>query len=105
MPTLAEERISLEKATSIVLNLEREFSADVDRIRFTLAEDWTGDPGVFLRVVLKDESGKTPNLAHVMKRLRERIREEFRAAELEAFPYVNVRTATEQSALRDPLWD
>jgi hypothetical protein len=105
MLTLTEQRITREKATSIVRNIERDFAEDVDRVRLTLTEDWTGDDAAFLRVLLKDDAGKMPRFASVTERLRHSVREQFHAAELDLIPYINFRTVSEQAALKDPLWD
>ena len=40
-----------------------ELASDVVRIRYNLAEDWSGDVAVFFRVVLKDSATKRPSCA------------------------------------------
>jgi hypothetical protein len=63
-----------------------------------VGEDWTGDPGVWVWVVIRDEySGwKFPE---PVTDLVERVHTVLRRAGIERFPYVSMRTETEQKEL------
>jgi hypothetical protein len=87
-----------------VSEVVRVMAPDVVRIRYDLAEDWSGDPAIFFRVLLSDEAAKT-RLREVAKEVVRRLDElvDFRAMGL--FAYHNFRTVSEQAVLREEAWD
>ena len=66
--TLNEKKIvsALKRAT-------RALAPDVVRIRYSLGEDWTGDPSIFFRVLLTDEASLEPICTRWSKRRRTRF--------------------------------
>jgi len=77
---------------------------DVVRIRFSLDEDWTGDPSVFFRVVLSDEAPRRKRLGAIAKRVISTIESEVLPDDLGLNSYFNFRLVSEQSKLKDPKW-
>ena len=77
---------------------------DVVRIRYSLEEDWTGDPSVFFRIVISDEAVQARRLADTAERIMEGIREEVRPDELGIHAYFNFRSFSEESNDPDPAW-
>jgi hypothetical protein len=47
--------------------IERKLVPDVVRIRFTEAQDWSGDPAIYFRVTLSDEASRRDRLADVAR--------------------------------------
>lgn len=107
--------------TAVSYDLERIESAigavrgrfpEIERIRYSVGEDWTNDPALFVRVLLKDspdtrdilhnEAGrlKVVNLAN---RIAEALWGELPAGDL--FPHITFRSVAEQEQLHDPQWD
>ena len=86
-----------------VSDVEGRLKPDVDHIRYEIAPDWSGDAGVFFRIVLSDEASKTrlrEVAANVVWRLAERV--DFPSKRL--IPYHNFRSVSEQAALREEAW-
>ena len=77
---------------------------DVVRVRFSLDEDWTGDPSVFFRIVLSDEAVKEAVRGKTIRRIRDKIRNEVRPDELGLNAYFNFRSFSEEEEEPDPEW-
>lgn len=102
-----------DELAAAVRSVEQKFSDDVEHIRFTVHEDWSDDPAIFTRVLLKDK----PALMKKAERLDEnskaafaittRISSELRAAldEFHLPVYFAFRWASEQRQLRDADWE
>ena len=76
----------------------------VVRVRFSLDEDWTGDPSVFFRIVLSDETYHEGKLAETAHRIMDKLRKEVMPDDLGLFAYFNFRTYSEEAADPDPAW-
>jgi hypothetical protein len=77
---------------------------DVVRIRYSLDDDWTGDPSVFFRVVLSDDASREEQLGKTARRILDGIRDEVRPEELGLNYYFNFRSFSEESKNPDPAW-
>ena len=77
---------------------------DVVRIRYSLDDDWVGDPSVFFRVVLSDEAGSEGVSAETGWRIMDKIRDEVKPDELGLHAYFNFRGFSEESRDPDPAW-
>jgi hypothetical protein len=49
------ELYSEEELASSVKSVEEMFPEDIEHIRYTVKEDWTDDPAIFFRILLKDK--------------------------------------------------
>jgi hypothetical protein len=92
-----------------VAEVERQLIPDVLRIRFTLDEDWAGDPAVHFRIVLPDnvvEFGKILPATDKIEEMIERNIEPFE--QWGVWPYYDYRSASEQAELQaqfnSPAW-
>jgi hypothetical protein len=84
---------------------ERALAPDVVRIRYTLDEDWTGEPSIFFKVVLSDDAaGKESKLGEISWRAINRIRDKVKPEELGLNSYFNFRSLSEYNELNDPAW-
>jgi hypothetical protein len=82
----------------------REFGSDVVRIRFTIDEDWSGDPAIHFRILLSDDAGRPERLIPVTKAVEARLDEAFGLWESDRIPYFNFRGESEQAKLKEAAW-
>jgi hypothetical protein len=83
----------------------RKLAPDVVRVVLRDAPDWSGDPAIYVRVILSDESVKEDRLGEVTSRVRKTISDELRLDDLDRIPYFKFRTASEQARLREQSWE
>jgi hypothetical protein len=83
----------------------RELAPDVVRIRLRIAEDWSGHPAMYFRVILSDEASRKDGLADVTGRVKEKVFDELGLAALAHIPYFRFRSESEQATLQDAAWD
>jgi hypothetical protein len=107
-------RFTEPEIAAALRSVEEKFPDDIEHVRYTVGEDWSGDPAIFTRVLLKDK----PEL---MRRPRSReeirggaffamtsgIRLEVRSAfdEFHLLVYVSFRWASGQREMNDAGWD
>lgn len=87
-----------------VREIEKKFPGEVIGIRYSVSEDWSGDPAIYFRVLLTDTaSGREVigDIAYSVSRVLSDI--VFRDSP-DYFPYVNYRSESEQEKLKDPEW-
>ena len=84
---------------------ERALKPDVVRIRYTLRDDWTGDPSIYFKVVLSDDAAsKESKLNEITERIEFTIGEKVKADDLGLNSYFNFRSLSEQNEVNDPAW-
>jgi tetrahydromethanopterin S-methyltransferase subunit G len=84
---------------------ERALAPDVVLIRFTLRDDWTGEPSIFFKIVLSDKAAsKQSKLNEITERIEFTIREKVKPDELGLNSYFNFRSLSEHNELNDPAW-
>lgn len=87
--------------------LRTAFSAlesDVVRIRYSVDENWAGEPAVYFRVVLTDLASKRARLREVARRVRETVFREVRPDELGLEAYFFFRGESEPETLQEEAW-
>ncbi len=93
---------------------QRNFPDDIEYIRYSIRDDWAGEPALFFRVLLKDRSYSKPlvladpRLAEIVdlsNRIKSEIESMVRASDLDLFTHFSFRLVSEQLELRDPAWD
>src|SRR5579864_4024324 len=72
-------------------------SDTVVRIRYSFEDDWTGDPSIFFRVVLKDKAAKRSRLGVIAQRIMDVVEREVKPDEHGVHPYFRFRTLSEQN--------
>lgn len=92
----------IDKALKKVL---RALQPDVVRIRYSLEDNFMGDPSIFFRVLLSDEAAKEHHLHEKAQRAMRLITEAVDPHELRLESYFNYRSVSEQEELRNPIWD
>jgi hypothetical protein len=83
----------------------RRLAPDVVRVVLSDAPDWSGDPAIYVRVILSDEAVLKDRLAEVTAHVRETIYDELDLAHLDRIPYFKFRAASEQARLREKAWE
>jgi hypothetical protein len=97
--------INPKQIAAALKRAERALKPDVVLIRYTLREDWTGDPSIFFKVVLADDvANKTSKLNETTERIEFTIGEKVKADELGLNSYFNFRSLSEHNELNDPAW-
>lgn len=78
---------------------------EVVRVSHRLGEDSTGDPAVFLRVVLTDAASKPATLGEITGKIAGEIYDRLRFHEnWGLIPYFSFRSKSEQDLRNDPEW-
>ena len=88
-----------------VADVERQLVPDVVSIRFTLGEDWAGDPAVFFMVVLPDAVATKARILAATNKISETIERSIEPLEQwGVLPYFRYRSQSEQAQLNEPAW-
>jgi hypothetical protein len=78
---------------------------EVVRVRYSLGEDWSGDPAIYFRIVLTDEASREERLGDVAQRIEEKIDREVQPYQnWGLLPYFSFRSASEQAGRHEPEW-
>jgi hypothetical protein len=84
---------------------ERALAPDVVRIRYTLRDDWTGDPSIYFKVVLADKAASEESkLGEIAQRVIDTIRDKVKPEELGLNSFFNFRSLSEHNEINDPAW-
>jgi hypothetical protein len=79
---------------------EVQFPPEVLTWEFEFGRDSTGDPAVWIWVLVDDAAANDPGFTTVSTRLQREIQQALQRAGLDRWPYVRFRTASEQKALQ-----
>jgi hypothetical protein len=74
-------------------------------LRYTLREDWSGDPAIFFRVLLSDRASRRDELHKATEQMEDAIM--LRLEPLEQWgvlPYFSYRSQAEQAVLQEAPW-
>jgi hypothetical protein len=91
--------------TEQIESVVRRLAPDVVRVVLRDAPDWSGDPAIYVRVLLADEATTGGRLGEVVSRVRETISEELGLDRLDRIPYFKFRSVSEQAKLREASWE
>lgn len=96
--------VNQQEIAEAVRRAEEALRPDVVLIRYSFGEDWTGDPSIFIRVLLSDEAAKRKGLQEVASRVSSKLSRELDADRYGLHAYMNFRSKSEQDMLKDPAW-
>ena len=100
---LLTQPVSEKKIAKAVAALEKRFAPDVVRIRYSLMNDWSGDPAIYFRLLMTDDAARHGEVA---RRWRQVIHGEVDPLNnWGLIPYTRYRSVSEQDELRDPAWN
>lgn len=71
----------------------------VTEIRHALDNDWSGDPGVWIWVILRDDVAGSPQIVEQTQPVRSAIVQALRDAGISRWPYLRFRGQSEQAEL------
>jgi hypothetical protein len=104
VPVFVTRLLDEAQLEAAVQRAQSELAPDVVRIRYTIGEDWTGEPSIFFRVLLSDAASRPGGLAEIALRVTARLEDEIRPDEFGFHAYHDFRSDSEQAELQDPAW-
>ena len=87
-----------------VAAVQQELSPWVRHIRYDIALDWSGQWGLFFRVLLSDDASSPINLREIAPRVAWSLSQKLDPAALGLFPYFDFRSESEQARSNQPAW-
>jgi len=97
--------VQQEQLDEIINELKRTLGADVVSLRYTLGEDWSGEPAIFFRVVLSDRASRRDQLRSAANQISDAIMQHIQPLEQwGVLPYFSFRSQAEQAVLQDKAW-
>ena len=87
-----------------VREIEKMFPCEVVGIRYSLGDDWSGDPGIFFKVLLTDAVSRREVIGDIAHRVKWALNDIVFPDSPDYYPYVNYRSESEQQKLNDPAW-
>jgi hypothetical protein len=100
VPSAVTKQAEIEAA---ILRVEQIAGPDVVRIRYEIAEDWSGQWAIFFRIVLTDDAARE-RLREAADKIVWGLSRELDFPSMGVFPYHNFRSLSEQATLREPAW-
>lgn len=104
MPIVSGGFVRQRELAEAVRRVEESLQPDVLFIRHHIGPDWTGEPSIFLRVLLSDDAAKPDRLKPVTQKVAEAIAREVAAEKFGLHPYISFRSKAEQDRLQEPAW-
>jgi hypothetical protein len=84
---------------------ERALAPDVVRIRYTLGDDWTGDPSIYFKVVITDKAASQESkLGEITRHIINTVRDKVKPEDFGLNSFFNFRSLSEHNELNDPAW-
>jgi hypothetical protein len=77
---------------------------DVRLIRFDRRTDWSGDDAIYFRILISDDAART-RLRETMAEAANMLESSLSLTTLGYYVYYNVRSISEQAALREKSWE
>lgn len=96
--------VNHKKMQAALARAERKLGPDVERIRYSIDEDWTGDRSVFFNVVLSDEASIESRLRESAQRTERVVLKEVDPSQYGLRDYFAYRSASEQAGLKEKSW-
>jgi hypothetical protein len=101
-PTTFVHQPALDSAVRAV---ESSFASQVVHIRYSLADDSSGAPAIFFRILVRDESALIERLREFSMRISIALMNAARTDENGLHAYFNFRSVSEQARHRNPDWE
>lgn len=100
VPAAVSKHSEIQAAINAV---ECSLAPDVVRIRYDIAEDWSGQWAIVFRIVLTDEAAKY-RLREVGNKVFWGLAEKLDFPSMGVFAYHDFRSESEQAMLQEPAW-
>jgi hypothetical protein len=87
------------------LNTLEPFPSGVVNLRYTVDNDWSGDPAIFFWITLSDEAARPAVLSGNSRRIMEFITQRLEPmSQWGLIPYFNFRSQSEQAYLKEEVF-
>ena len=87
------------------INALTPFPAGVANFRYTVENDWSGDPAIFFWITLSDEAARREVLSQTSRRIMDFIVERLDpVGQWDLIPYFNFRSQSEQASLKEEVF-
>jgi len=87
------------------LNALAPFPSGVVNLRYTIDDDWSGDPAIFFWITLSDEAARRPVLSQTSRRIMDFITQRLDPiGQWGLIPYFNFRSQSEQANLKEEVF-
>ena len=98
--------VSRQQIDSEIERVKQKLGPEVVRVKHTIAENWSGDPAIYFRIVLDDSAAAgTERRREVTKAIRRSLFDELRPNDnWGLISYFKFRTQSEQAKVNDPAW-
>ena len=100
LPSAVTKQGEIETA---IQNVVRSLHPDVERIRYEIGEDWSGQWAIFFRIVLSDDAARR-RLRDAATKVVSGLSQQLDFPGMGVFPYHNFRSVSEQAMLQEPAW-
>lgn len=104
MPIAPSLSVYQSRITPAVERAVRALAPNVVRIRYSLSEDWSGEPAIFFRIVLSDDASREARLREIAPAVSSAVLQEVNPEELGLQYYFNFRSVSEQAELKEESW-
>lgn len=91
-----------------VEEVAKKFPGEVVRIRHSFSRDWDGDPAIFFRIVVTDQSLEHQSISELTRKIRDPLTKDLALYESEYslyIPYFSYRTVSEQEQIKESEWE
>jgi hypothetical protein len=89
---------------AVIADVCRQLAPDVVRIRFDVGRDWSGDDAIFFRILVSDDAART-RLRETREKAVSMLESILTFETMGLRVYHNVRSVSEQEALREKSWE
>jgi hypothetical protein len=105
MVYLAKAFVDQAQLDDAINEVEQTLGPDVERLRYTLGQDWSGESAIFFRIVLSDRASRRDQLLNSTNRITTAIVQRLQPLEQwGVLPYFNFRSRSEQAILQEEAW-
>jgi|HubBroStandDraft_1064217.scaffolds.fasta_scaffold948216_1 hypothetical protein len=84
--------------------VQSRFAQQVDHINYSFGENWSGEPSIFFRVVVRDEASPIDRLLELADQVSISLMNEAKTDENGLYAYFDFRSMAEQARLQEPAW-
>ena len=87
------------------LNALAPYPSGVVNLRYTVDDDWSGDPAIFFWITLSDEAARRATLSQTSRRIVDFITQRIDPiGQWDLIPYFSFRSQSEQATLQEEIF-
>src|SRR5579862_8117737 len=101
LPITADKKAEID---AVVAEVAKELAPRVVFIRYDIGKDWSGDWGIFFRILLSDAATRGSRLTRITSQVEKLLRERLKPEEMDVWAYFTYRSQSEQAELREKAW-